>query len=86
MSIPPIISNLPIFKALKSGGADRAQSADASSAASATDSVELSTAIKSRIGDVKTLSPEQAAQMAAETSFMLEDGDLSLGLDPNFDR
>lgn len=86
MSIPPIISNLPLFKSLKAAGTERAQGADAGTAASAADNVELSVAIKDHVGDVKTLSPEQAAQLAAKTSFMIEDSDLSLGLDPNFDQ
>ncbi len=88
MAMPPIISNSPLFKALKGSGSDRAepQSNSAPVATSSGDNVDISAAVQNRIGDVQTLTPEQATQVSGDTAELLADSDLALGLDPSIER
>lgn len=90
MNLPPIISNLPIFKTLKSGGADKATSApEAAAQAGVTapqDSVDLSGKAQARLDGIQSLSSAQAAATAQNTGKLLADSNLALGLDPSYGR
>lgn len=85
MAIPPIISNLPIFKSLKT--AEPAQKQEvATSPATTEDVVEISGAARERLENVRTLTEQEAPEVSAQTAKELADSDLALGLDPSFDR
>jgi hypothetical protein len=81
MGIPPIISNLPIFRLFKSdkGSKADAPAANESIAASATDKVEISSAAQEKL-DVS-----RAREAVAKIKQYLEQYPISLGLDPAFE-
>ena len=83
MAIPPIISNLSIFKLFKSGNTSSAQASKSPDAkAPLQDKVEISNAALDKLSaeDVK-----KAGQTAVETKGLLEqDHDATLGLEPGF--
>jgi len=90
MSLPPILSNLPVFRLFKS---DHDQDKDvkktaetASPAQLPQDVVDLSKAAQARLEGMKPLETEaQASQTAHETGVLLQKSDLPLGLDQWFD-
>ncbi len=90
MAIPPIIANNPLLKLFrtdKPGGEDEVK--DAGGAASTPeDIVEISEAARQRLdGGIHALSADdlgEVQEVAGETRAILEDTDLSLGLDPEF--
>lgn len=87
MAVPPIISNSPLFKALK-GNADNKielQGSDITRTPSS-DNVDISSRLQERVGDVQTLSAKEAAQTAENIANQLQGSDLALGLDPSFDK
>ncbi len=80
MAIPPIISNLPIFRLFKS---DRTKAgapvANESVAASSTDSFEISSAAQDK------LDLSRAREAVAKIKQYLEQHPITLGLDPAFE-
>lgn len=59
MALPPIINNLPIFKALKAEGSDQTEKADKVSVpAGGEDIVEISAEAQERLEGVRTLSEQ----------------------------
>lgn len=85
MAIPPIISNLPIFKNLKTAETVQKQEVK-TSPATTEDVVEISGTAQERLENVRALTEQEAPEVSAQTSKALEDNDLALGLDPSFDK
>ena len=81
MAIPPIISNLPIFRLFKSdkGAKTEAPAANESVAASSSDTVEISSAAQDKL-DVS-----RAREAVAKIKQYLEQYPITLGLDPAFE-
>jgi hypothetical protein len=88
MSIPPIISNLPLFRLFKSGGAS-ANKAPGQPAQSGGDIVEISDAAQKKLDAAQVLSAQDPGRISAVTSQIrqyLEQQPVSLGLNPAFER
>lgn len=89
MALPPIISNLPIIKLLRSEQSS-AVTGDAVKAGAPNhdnDIVEISEAARQKLSETEPLSSDNLAQVrevAAETRSILENTDFSLGLGPDF--
>jgi hypothetical protein len=81
MAIPPIISNLPIFRLFKSdkGGKTGAPVANESVASSSSDTVEISSAAQDK------LDLSRAREAVAKIKQYLEQHPITLGLDPAFE-
>ncbi len=91
MAIPPISNNplLKLFRTDKQGadGKDdqKQQAAQADGAATKQDVVEISAAARQRLEGAKTLAnSDEARETAEETRTILEEGDQTLGLKPDF--
>ena len=88
MSIPPIISNLPLFRLFKTGrggaGADKPANQPAQSSG---DTVEISAAAQKKLDAAQVLSAQDPGKISAVTSQVrqyLEQQPVSLGLNPAF--
>lgn len=95
MTIPPIIANNPLLKLFRTDGKqEQREGADEKAPAARhhrqtpEDIVEISQAAKQKLDGARALSPENTEEpkaIAAQTrDFLLEDRNLTLGLDPAF--
>ena len=88
MALPPIISNLPIFKLFKSAPSSKQTGpAPAANSTLPKDVVELSDAAKKRLEGVQTLSLKNDTELRetlGQTRSLLSEHQVSLGLDPSF--
>lgn len=85
MALPPIISNLPIFKMFTKPAANGQQGRTEQPAISkAQDEVTLSSAAQKLSGASELKNAAEALSTAAKTGALLQQGGFSLGLDPGF--
>ena len=88
MALPPIISNLPLFKVAKTDGANESSKTDAPQAGTSSspqDVVEISEAAAARLEEAQALADEQEAlKVAASVRSEIAENPVSLGLAPDF--
>lgn len=90
MALPPIISNLPIFKTFKPAPSEKTAQTEPETVHSlsenvAGDVVEISQAAQQRLEGVKVLGDDDVPVVLVETQRILEENEnISLGLDPDF--
>ena len=91
MAIPPVISNLPIIKALRAGQAapadNQSKTENTPSPSAPEDVVNISETAQQRLDGLKDLSldkPDELADTIAEVRDLVEKHLVALGLDPDF--
>jgi len=87
MSIPPIISNLPLFRLFKTDRSGAGADKPANQPAQSGDTVEISAAAQKKLDAAQVLTAQDPGKISAVTSQIkqyLEQQPVSLGLNPAF--